>query len=910
MRDWRAYVRERLQLPALERLRDERIVEELAGQLEDLYRAAVARGVPADEAERQAIGSVADWEALGGRIADVERGNREPAAGEWVEERERRLESGGRVGQVLAEAVRSLRLSVRSARREPGFWGVTVGILALGIGATTAIFSVVDGVLLKPLPYRHAEQLVAFQNGSFPMPRVADFIENTRSYSSLTGVWERDLDWTGGDHPVQLGGALVLPGYLELFDARVALGRSLLADDFVGGPHRAVLSFGAWRTLFGGDSGVVGRTLTLANVPVDIVGVLDERFKSPAALAGQERDVFLATDPRWQEIQDPRFLVMDVYGRLREGVAPASAQRELDGVIARLADVHPQLHRGGNGELRSVPVVQIQTAMTGGAVRLGLTLLLVAVGLLLLIACANVANLLLARGIERHHEIAVRSAMGAGRLRILAQLLAESTGFALASGALGVVLAIAGVKAFELWNPGGIPLIERVAVDARALAFALVASLVTGVVFGVAPALQAVRLNVSERLKEGGRASGGADRGGLRRSLVVAEIAIAVVLLSGAGLLFNSFLRITAVRPGFDATHLAGVELSLGRERYTEQTRVQFVQRLLQRVEQIPGVRAAAVSMTVPLQVFGGSISGWMGGQFVNDEGVEIEGQALIQPVTPGFFATIGADLRGSDLGANALTEVPIPVVVSQSLARLLFGGRDPMGRVVRGLPGRDSARTPRELRVVGVVPDLRHFGLDQDPQPTLYVPWERLGAWAGMAALNVRAEGDPAAILSALRTAVWDVDPNMPLPNVFTVPQQLARSVAAPKFYSALLLSFAAVALLLAAGGIYGSMLYAVGRRRHEFGVRAALGADRGRLMRLVLWSGARVTAAGLAIGVGGALASGRALRSMLFGVSPGDPLTLLVVALVMGVVAMAASLVPAWRAAQADPLEAMRAE
>jgi len=905
VRDWKAYVRERLALPALKELRDERIVEELAGQLEDLCREHLASGLPEEEAERLTIGHVADWDALKGRIADAERGNREPAAGVWVEESAGKLERRGGVGEVLAELLRSLRLSLRSVRREPAFWAVTAGILALGIGATTAIFSVVDGVLLKPLPYSRAERLVYFESGSFPMPRVADFVENTTSYSSLSGVWEDGLDWTGADQPLQLAGARVLPGYLELFDARLALGRSLLSDDFVGAPHRAVLSWGVWRDLFGSDSGVVGRSLMLGGTPVEIVGVLDEGFRSPAGLAGRERDVFLAMDPRWQVLQDPGTQVIEVYGRLREGVQLASAQSELDGVIARLAGVHPELHRDREGALKSVPLLPLQTSMIG-AVRGALTLLLGAVGLLLLIACGNVANLLLARGIERHHEIAVRSAMGAGWLRILAQSLVETLGFALAGGALGVVLAIGGVRAFELWNPGGIPLIERIAVDARALAFALAVSLLTGVVFGVAPALQAVRLNVSEMLKEGGRSSGSADRGRLRRALVVAEIAIAVVLLAGAGLLFSSFLHINAVRPGFEPAHLAGVELQMGDERYSEQGRVQFVRRLLPRVAQIPGVRAAAVSMTVPFQYYGRH-PGWWQDQYVNDEGVEIEQATLMQPVTPGFFATIGAELRGDDLGESAQTEVPIPVVVSRSLARRLFGGRDPMGRVFRGLRGREGLQ---ELRVVGVVSDLHHFGLDQAADTTLYIPWERLGARFPMAALGVRTDGDPAAVLPALRAAIWELDHNMPLPNIFTVPQQMARSVAAPRFYSALLLSFAAVALLLAAGGIYGTMLYSVGRRRHELGVRAALGADRTRLMRLVLWSGARITAVGLAIGVAGAFVGGRALRSMLFGVSSDDPLTLAAVALVMGVVAMVASLVPAWRAAQADPMEAMRAE
>jgi len=816
------------------------------------------------------------------------------------------LERRGGVGEALAELLRSLRLSLRSARREPAFWAVTVGILALGIGATTAIFSVVDGVLLKPLPYRRADRLVHFGNGSFPMPRVADFIENTTSFSALTGVWEDGVDWSGGDHPVRLAGALVLPGYLELFDVRVALGRSLQADDFAGAPHRAVLSFGAWRDLFGGDSAAVGRSVTLRGTPVEIVGVLGREFTSPAGLVGRERDVFLAMDPRWQQIQSPGYHVIEVYGRLGQGVSAALAQSELDGVIARLADVHPRLHRGLGGALRAVPVRPLQTSMTGG-VRQALALLLAAVGLLLAIACANVANLLLARGIERQHEIAVRSAMGAGRLRIMAQSLVESVLFALIGGGGGIALALGGVRAFELWNPGGVPLIERVAVDARALAFALVVSVVTGVAFGAAPALQAVRLNVSEMLKEGGRLGRGADRGRLRRALVVAEIAIAVVLLVGAGLLFKSFVRIVTVSPGFDAEHLAGVELRMSDDRYGEQQRVQFVSQLVTRLRQIPGVRSAAVSMTVPLQHFGSGHSGWWNSEFANDEGVAVEQATLIQPVTPGFFATTGVELRGDDLGAGAQTEAPMPVVVSESLARRLFGGRDPLGLVFRGLPQEHGLR---ELRVVGVASDSHHWGLDQAPDPTLYIPWGRLGAGFEMNALSVRTEGDPAAVLSSLRAAIWELDPNMPLPNVFAVPQRMARSVAPRRFLSGLLLSFAGVALLLAAGGIYGAMLYTVGRRRHELGVRAALGADRGRLMRLVLWSGLRMTAVGLAIGMTGAVLGSLLLRSLLFGVTPGDPFTLVAVALVMGVVAMAASLVPAWRAAQADPLEAMRAE
>ncbi len=906
MRDWKAYVRSRLALPALRGLRDERIVEELAGQLEDLYHTHLARGIPEAEAEELAAAHVTDWDELARRIAAAERKNQPRAAAEWVEERTQALESRGGIGAVAAELVRNIRYALRSARREPGFWAVTVLILGLGIGATSAIFSVVDGVLLKSLPYHEPDRLVYFDGGSFPMPRVADFVEHTTSYATLTGVWDEQMDWTGGDRPLQLNAALVLPGYLELFDARVEVGRLLLEEDFQGAPHRAVLSWGAWQRLFGGDPGVVGRPLTLDGNPVQIVGVLDEGFTSPAGLTGQEQDVFVALDPEWQELQVSWWFVVELYGRLRDGATVGAAQGELDAAIASLADVHPQLHRSRDGNLRAVTLLPLQTSLTG-SVRGSLQLLLGAVGLLLLIACANVANLLLARGTERHHELAVRSAIGAGRIRILTQVLTESLTFALAGGILGIMVAIGGVRAFEMWNPGGIPLIERVAVDGRVLAFALAVSLLTGVLFGTAPALQGARLNVSAMLKEGGRSGEGRDRGRLRRALVVVEIAMALVLLTGAGLLFHSFLRLTAVRPGFDAAHVAGVELRMGGDRYDEQARVQFVRRLLPRIERIPGVRAAAVAITVPFQYYGGRRLGWWQERYVNDEGVEIEQVTTIHPVSPGFFATIGADLRGDDLNSSAADEFPIPVVLSQSLAHRLFGDRDPIGRVFRGLQQQGGLQ---QLRVVGVVSGLHHWGLDQGDQAMLYVSWERWGADGAMNALAVRTAGDPAAILPAVREAIWELDPDMALPAVFTVSQRMAQSVATPKFYSALVISFAAVALLLAAGGIYGAMLYTVGRRRRELAVRAALGADGRRLVRLILWQSARVTAVGLAIGIGGALVATRALQGMLFGVSATDPATLAAVAVLMGTVALGASLVPAWRAARANPVEAMRAE
>ncbi|MGE0355269.1 MAG: FtsX-like permease family protein, partial [Gemmatimonadales bacterium] len=438
--------------------------------------------------------------------------------------------------------------------------------------------------------------------------------------------------------------------------------------------------------------------------------------------------------------------------------------------------------------------------------------------------------------------------------------------------------------------------------------FTLGVTLMTGLLFGAAPAFQSLRLILNDVLKEGWRAGKGPDRGRLRRILVVGEIAMALILLAGAGLLFESFVNLRSVLPGFDASHLAGVELRMEGERYDTPARIQFVRQLLARVRAIPGVRQTAVSISVPFQFYGRGRTGWSTRRFVNDLGAEVDRFAMVQPVSPGFFSTIGADLVGDDVSPGANGETPIPVALSQSLARDLFGERNPLGRVFQW--GRTDEDEPRQLRVAGVVKGLHHWGLDQGDESMLYVPWERMGADIPMTALAVRTDGDPAGVLPALRAAIWELDPDMALPDVFTVPERMGQSLAAPKFYAALLMTFAAVALLLAAGGIYGAMLYTVGRRRHEFGIRAALGADGGTLVRHVLWSSARITIVGLGLGLAGALLATRALRSMLFQVSAGDPVPLLGVAALMGAVAIGASVIPARRAARANPVDAMRAE
>ncbi len=804
---------------------------------------------------------------------------------------------------MLADLRQDIRYTLRSIRFAPGFWAVTVLILALGIGATTTIFSVVDGVLLKRLPYPEPERIAYFQNPSYPAPRFVDYQEHSTSFETLSAVFTKDIDYTGGAQPIELRGGLMTPGFLELFGTRVLRGRLFTAEDFQGPPTCGILGWGAWQHLFGGDPDVVGRVLTIDDQPTEVIGVLDRGFTSPDGFQGKEIDLWLAMDPRWERWFSPNIWMLDIYGRVMPSLTVAGAQTELNERIKVLAQENPDLHTRRD-EPALVELAPLQTALVGETRQL-LLLLLGAVGMLLLIATANVANIFLARGTERIHEVAVRSALGARRGRILSQLLTESALLGLIGGLLGVVLAFAGVWAFEVLNPGDIPLIQRIAVDGPVLAFAVGVSLLTGLLFGLVPARRAGRLDVSGMLRDGVRSGEDRDRGRLRNALVVAEIALALVLLTGAGLLINSFVRLQLVDPGFDPAGLVGIELSLEGERYPEETRAAFVQRVDERLENLPGVVGAAAAITIPFQYFGQGRSGWFQSSWETAEGEKRRISTMLHPATSDYFDLLGVDLRGRTFEPGDETAEPVPIVVSDSYAEQLYPGQDALGRLVRG-----ATDEVREMRIVGIVSGLHAWGLDQGSQETIYLPWERNGSDIPMTCLLVRTERDPGAMIPTLREAVWALDPDMPLPNIFLLEQRVSESLTVPKFYSALLGTFAVVAILLAAGGIYGSMLYSVGRRRREMGIRTALGADRARLLRMVLGRSGRLTLLGVVLGAAGAFGLTRFLESMLFEVPTTDPLTFGAVALLMVATALGAALWPAWQAATADPVEALRRE
>jgi predicted permease len=679
-------------------------------------------------------------------------------------------------------------------------------------------------------------------------------------------------------------------------------------NDYTGPPTRAVLGYGAWQRLFGGDPGIIGRTLIINGMSREVIGILDRSFTSPQGFSNREVEVWLAMDPLWELFNTPDRLVLTVFGRVRPELSISEAQDELNLKIEELAMEKPSIHYSQEDGPQFVELSGLQVAMVGDT-RTTLLMLLGAVSMLLLIAAANVANLFLARGVDRTTEVGIRTAMGAGQRRIVSQLLTESTVMSLSGGLLGVLLAFIGVRAFEILNPGNIPLIERISVDWRVLLFAGGVSLFTGLLFGSVPALQAARLDISSLMRDGLRGGKDRDRAQLRNTLVTTEIALALILLTGAGLLFNSFLRLQSVDPGFEPAGLVGVELNINGPRYSEDVKKEFVRRIDERLESIPGIEGVATAITVPFQSWGGIRTGWLRWNWETPDREGLELFTMVHPATADYFSLLGADLRGRSFQPEDLTALPLPVVISQSFAERIIPDEDALGQIIY-VHGVSELEDPLPLRIVGIVSGLHAWGLDQGSELTVYMPWELYGPSNSIASLLVKTSGESGSVIEGIREVIWAEDPDMPLPNIFSLEGRITESLTVPRFYSTLLVTFAVVALLLAAGGIYGSMLYSIGRRRQELSIRTALGADRARLIWLVLKRSGSITATGVIIGATGAWLSTNILESMVFGISTTDPVTFMAVAFFMTAVALAASLLPAWKAATADPMEALRKE
>ena len=797
--------------------------------------------------------------------------------------------------------LQDLRFSLRMLGRNPAFTAVAVLALALGIGGNAAIFSVVDGVLLKPLALPAADRLVVTQAVS--VPDFLDWREQSRVFSGMAAWNATGLNWTGRSEPQRLRAALVSPGFFSTLDVGPALGRAFSAAEHrPGGPQAVVLADGLWQRAFGGDPGVLGRALTLGGASYTVVGVLPRNFR------------FVGTADVWvpYRFDDPASYnrgsnFLSVVARLAPGVSLRRARTEMADIVARLERLHPE--NAG----RSVQWTPLPEELVAN-VRRALLALLAAVGLVLLIACADVANLLLARAAARRREIAVRTALGASRWQLVRQLLAESLLLSLAGGGLGLLLAAWGVRYVAALHVAKLPLpTEALRIDSTVLLFTLGLALATGLLFGLAPALRTSRTDTQQVLREGGR-SGAADRSGasLRRGLVIVEIALALALLAGAGLLVRSFARLAGVDPGFRPDHLLTFRLSLPEAKYkTPESQAAFFDEVLGRLAAASGVRAVGATSVLP---FGGS---WSTG------GLNVEGYQPppnqpgawgdIRIVTPGFFQALGVPLlKGLPFTAeNGPEAVPV-AVVDEEFVRRYWPRTDPLGKRV-AFPANPGQPT-RWMQVIGVVGHTKHEGLDADARIQLYLPYRQAAKAVGRGvpamSFAVRTGGDALGAANSVRAIVHAVDRDLPVYALDSMENLLASSVAQRRFSMILLGVFSGLALLLASIGIYGVMSYSVAQRGHELGVRMALGAAKPAVVGLVLRQGMTLALCGLAIGLAGAFALTRLLASQLFSVRATDPPTFVLVTALLAVVALLANLLPALRATRVDPVVALREE
>jgi putative ABC transport system permease protein len=812
-----------------------------------------------------------------------------------------------RTGVFLEILFQDLRYGLRTLARSPGFTAAAVLALALGIGANSAIWSVVYGVLLRPLPYPEADRLaVVFlhfspqnnERGNLSMADYFDWRERNHAFLAPAVYAPRRYDITGSGEPEGVQGAQVTAGFFPTLSVRPLLGRGFEAgEDRPGSDRLAVLSEALWRRRFGGGPDVLGKTIELNGAAHAIVGVMPASFHFPRPETELWTNLPLVPPTR----RGPFFY--KGLARLKPGVTLAQAQAETNAIGRGIEQANPKAYSH-----LTLPVLSLRDALVGRA-RPVLLLMFGAVGFVLLIATVNVANLQLVRATVREREMTVRLSLGAGRSRLLRQLFTESLLLALVGGAAGLALAYAGIHLLQVWNPGNLPRMEAVRLDGGVLVWNLLISLLAGILFGLVPALQGSAPDLTASLKEGGRGStAGAGRRRGRAALVVAEIALSLILLIGAGLLLRSFFLLQRVDPGFLAPpeSVLTLQLSPSALKYPdERTGIAFYERLIERVRALPGVQSAAVSDSLPPDLQGD------GDTFV------IEGQpatagpnpAVTHPVvSTGYFRALGIPLlRGRAFTAEDTPASRLVTVISETMAQRYFPHVDPIGRRIKE-SGPDLP-TPY-MEIVGVVRDAKYIGLDAAPEPVYYHPYTQ--SFTPRLYLVVRSglAGGAAGLAPLVRGEVHAVDPDVVVSDIRTLEQAVGASVAQPRFRTGLLVLFAGIALALAAIGIYGVISYSVAQRTHEIGVRMALGARRGDVLRLVLGQGAALALAGIALGLPGALALTRTLSSLLFTIQATDPLTFVSLSLVLAAVTLWASLLPAWRAARTDPQMALRYE
>ena len=897
MTDWREEVRRRLPSPKRDDGgRREAIVEELAQHLEDVEAGLRAEGIPRGEAERRTRAELGRGDP---RIPARARGGAAPAPP---------LETLA-VGSLLGDLRQDLVYGLRLLRAQCGFAAVAVLTLALGTGAVAAVFSIVNAVLLRPLPFREPDRLVSValrraDDGKYPL-NLPDFLDDRDGNRSLEGIaaygtWSGNL--TGAGEPERVSGLRVSANLFDVLGVRAIAGRALVADDDRP-EHRqvAVLGHALWRRRFDGDRGVVGRTLVLNGQEYEVVGVLPPEFLFPWPDAEMAIPLAPDADPQRSVRSSANFL--RAVARLAPGISRGQAEADLTALAQRSRREHPVENAQKMGRV----LTPLHEEMVGGAGP-ALWMILGAVGLVLLIASVNLAGLALARAASRRKEMAIRAALGATRRRLARQIASECLLLALVGGAGGVLLAGFGVDLLMALSPAGLPRAAEVHVDLRVLAFTLVVAMLSGLVFGLAPALQASRPDLGRDLTL--RHGGGTRRRG-RSLLVVAEIALSLVLLAGAGLLMRSFLRVLAVDPGFDPGRVLVAPLSLPKNRYAGREKTAaFCDRLQERLASLPGVEEVGVVSALPLAATRASVP------------FTIEGR----PAPPGeepwtnyrlanagsFRALAIPIVAGRSFDDRDGPEAPPVAIVSRVFARRFLADRDPIGAHVR-IDDNDSG--PRPVEIVGVAGDIRHAGLESEPEPHLWLPLRQahedsVGLLTGTQYWLVKARTAPLALAPSVREALRAVDPDVPATSVRAMDDYLQQSISFRKFSLRLLAAFATAALLLAAVGLYGVVSYGVSLRTQEIGVRMSLGALRRDILRLVIGEGMRLALAGAGLGLLAALALTRTMKSLLFGVGAADPRTFAAITLLLLAAALLACWLPARRATRVAPVAALRSE
>jgi len=791
-----------------------------------------------------------------------------------------------------------LRYALRTLRKNPGFTLVAILTLALGIGANTAIFTVINAVLLRPLPYAKPQELVTWR-GNESLLDIDSIRAQGHFFAAGGGVNPAIMDYTGGAEPLGVRAGYVDAGLFETFGVPPMLGRTLTSDeDRMGGPRTAVLAYSFWRESLSGDPDIVGKTIPLSGNRYTVIGVMPVGF----ALPDSSIDLFVSLRVVYPEAAAYRGVhFMQSYWRLKPGVTLARAAAGMAAIDARLGAAYPAEDKG-----RQTIPVPLQQWVTGD-VRRALQVLFGAACVVLLIACANFAGLLMARTAAQHHEMAIRAALGGGRRRLMRQALTESSLLAMLGGGAGLLLAGLGTRLLVAAKPAALAHWNRISMDPTVLGFGLALSALTGLIFGLAPAWSASQPGVADTLKQQGRTTAGPSSHRWRSVLVATEIALALVLLAGAGLLIKGFARLRAVDPGFNPAHVISIDIQLSATRYAGiPKQIGLRREMLARLNALPGLRAALVG-DAPLS----------GSELTHS--LAIEGRP---PVPEGdepmvdtscmmgdYFGVMQIPLRaGRTLTDRDREGQPLVAVINEALARRQFPHQNPIGQRIRW--ARETG-PPRWMTIVGVAADVKQYSLAQPPYPAVFTPFAQSDeAWRRWMSIVVRMPDSSTGLIRAVKRQIWSLDSEIPLNRIQSMDELVSLSFAERRFNMFLLGLFAGLAMVLSALGIYGVMSYTVSRRKHEIGIRMAVGARRGDVLKLVMQQGAGLAAVGLGAGILGALGLTRLLKSLLFGVSPVDPATLAAVVLLMLAVVLMACLVPARRAMKVDPLVALRDE